>query len=605
MTSIIAHETSAAAHRGVGRAVAGRRAGGARVPAAARADRRALRRLTPWPAADPSGRGVAYRTGDRVRWYADGELEFGGRIDLQVKLRGQRIELGEIEHALRAQPGVVDAVVLLVGELDALVAYVSRALSAVAARTRAATCWHSRFEAASRCRARASRCRRTWCRRWWWASTRGRGRAAARSTASGCRARRGRACADASAHRGAVDGGGGGGARGVRGDAASGGGGGERRGELLRAGRQLAARGGARARLSAALGREVRAADVMRGRRRAASRARPTATRTAHLRCRLWSDGGRLASGVARAPVSWNQSQLLTVHVVDGATAAYNIPSATWLGGGVDAGALRARCGAWWIVTRCCVRRTRWAATAALRSACVRRRRRRRWWSRRSRADEASAASLASSEASCGFELLGEAARVCCGARWCAWGDCGCASERWLLLLTVHHVAYDGASGGVLHGELGALYGALRAGGCAADAGWRRCVCSTWTLRCGSARRCRACSRASCRTGGLSCARARCRCSSCRWTTRVRRCRRLRAARCRCGSARGWCRGWTVLGRAHGATRFQVVLALWSLLLCRHAGQEEVVVGSPYHGRDAAGTESLIGYFVNMLRAAR
>ena len=58
-------------------------------------------------------RGVAYRTGDRVRWYADGELEFGGRIDFQVKLRGQRLELGEIEHALRAQPGVVDAVVLL------------------------------------------------------------------------------------------------------------------------------------------------------------------------------------------------------------------------------------------------------------------------------------------------------------------------------------------------------------------------------------------------------------------------------------------------------------------------------------------------------------
>ena len=86
----------------------------------------------PWPAADPSGgRGVAYRTGDRVRWYADGELEFGGRIDLQVKLRGQRLELGEVEHALRAQPRVLEAVVLLRADggtrEPALVAYVSPA----------------------------------------------------------------------------------------------------------------------------------------------------------------------------------------------------------------------------------------------------------------------------------------------------------------------------------------------------------------------------------------------------------------------------------------------------------------------------------------------
>ena len=84
----------------------------------------------PWPSSDPSGAGVVYRTGDRVRWYADGELEFGGRIDLQVKLRGQRIELGEIEHALRAQPGVVEAVVLLhtdSGGEAALVAYISPA----------------------------------------------------------------------------------------------------------------------------------------------------------------------------------------------------------------------------------------------------------------------------------------------------------------------------------------------------------------------------------------------------------------------------------------------------------------------------------------------
>ena len=55
------------------------------------------------------------------------------------------------------------------------------------------------------------------------------------------------------------------------------------------------------------------------------------------------------------------------------------------------------------------------------------------------------------------------------------------------------------------------------------------------------------------------------------------------------------------VARAHGCTLFHVMLGLWGLLLCRSAAQEEVVVGVPYHGRDAAGTEGLIGYFVNVL----
>ncbi len=52
-----------------------------------------------------------YRSGDLVRWNARGELEYVGRTDFQIKLRGQRLEPGEIEALLRAQPGVRDAAV--------------------------------------------------------------------------------------------------------------------------------------------------------------------------------------------------------------------------------------------------------------------------------------------------------------------------------------------------------------------------------------------------------------------------------------------------------------------------------------------------------------
>ncbi|WP_395705350.1 amino acid adenylation domain-containing protein [Rhodococcus ruber] len=64
-----------------------------------------------------------YRTGDLVRWDRDGELEYLGRTDFQVKLRGQRIELGEIETVLREQPGIDRAVVVV--RHDQLVAFVA------------------------------------------------------------------------------------------------------------------------------------------------------------------------------------------------------------------------------------------------------------------------------------------------------------------------------------------------------------------------------------------------------------------------------------------------------------------------------------------------
>lgn len=67
-----------------------------------------------------------YRTGDLVRRNSAGEIEFLGRLDGQLKIRGFRVETGEIEHVLRSHPEVQDAVVLVHGQAEhkQIVAYI-------------------------------------------------------------------------------------------------------------------------------------------------------------------------------------------------------------------------------------------------------------------------------------------------------------------------------------------------------------------------------------------------------------------------------------------------------------------------------------------------
>ena len=85
-----------------------------------------------------------YRTGDLVRWNEAGQLEYLGRIDEQIKIRGFRVELGEVEAQLLRQPGVREAVVVaretpqgtqLVGYVSGDAADAARAAGAGQGRT--------------------------------------------------------------------------------------------------------------------------------------------------------------------------------------------------------------------------------------------------------------------------------------------------------------------------------------------------------------------------------------------------------------------------------------------------------------------------------------
>jgi amino acid adenylation domain-containing protein len=534
-------------------------------------------RFVPDPfAGEPGAR--AYRTGDRARWLAGGTLEFLGRADAQVKVRGHRVEPGEVEAALEAHPAVRQAVATMRGDAAGQARLVAYVVAEDGQRPRAAEL-----------RAHVG------------------GRLPEYMvpsavvvldgfplTPSGKVDRRALPEPDASAGEG-------------EGYAAP-----ETPTEEILAGifaqvlgvEEIGARddffalGGHSllatrvvSRVRGALGldlplREVFEAPTVRG---------MAARVDALLRAGAAVHAPPLVAAprAGPLPLSFAQQRLWLIDRMEPGSAAYNLPAALRLRGTLDVRALARALAE--VVRRHESLRTvfgeaagepvqviRAAAPVAMPIADLR--------GLRDEARGREAARLAAAEALRPFDLaagpLLRASLLRLGA------------DEWALLFNMHHVVSDGWSVGVLVREVSALYAAFSRGASSplaplpvqyADfALWQRAWLSGRVL-------------------DAQVAWWRERLAGAPPLLELPTDRPRRAAQQGAGVSlpfaldAGAAGALRALARQEGATLFMALLAAWQLLLCRWSGQDDVSVGTPIAGRGRVETEGLIGFFVNTL----
>ncbi|MET0399177.1 MAG: non-ribosomal peptide synthase/polyketide synthase, partial [Longimicrobiaceae bacterium] len=513
-----------------------------------------------------------YRTGDRVRWRAEGVLEYLGRTDFQVKLRGYRIEPGEVETVLREAAGVDDAAVLL--RDDRLVAYV------VASGDAAPGAAELRAHAASRLPEYMVPA--AWVRL-----------DALPLTPNGKLDRR------ALPAPGAPDGGAYRAPRTPAEDVLAG-----IYAEVLGAERVGAGDGffelGGHSLLATRVVSRVREAFGVELPLRALFEAPTVGALAARIDALRGEEAGPQAPPLVRVPrdgaplpLSFAQQRLWFIDQLEPGSAAYNMPFALRLRGPFDPAALERSLAE--IVRRHETLRTVFAtvdgepvqvvhdaAAVALPVTDL-----------RDLPDvqrEAEVLRLASAEAARPFDLAAGPLLRASAVRL--------ADAEWAVLFTLHHIVSDGWSMGVLVRELSALYAAAAEGRQAelpalavqyADyAAWQR----GWL------------------TGDALEARLAF------WREQLADAPQLlelptdhprpQALDPRGGSvgvhlSPDVARELRALSRREGATVFMTLLAAWQLLLARYAGVEDVSVGTPIAGRTRMETEPLIGFFVNTL----